>query len=198
MKLKGTVEHIIYKNSENGYTVLTLLVRGRSVTVSGKFPIIGIGEELELEGEFKVVARYGEQFVAESVVIKKPTDVDSIIKYLSSGLISGVGEVTATNIVNKFGEDTLRVIEEDYPSLAKVKGVSARKASEIHDAYEDIKKMQQAVMFLQKYDITTNMAVKIYNKYKGRTEELLTENPYRLVQDIEGIGFKTADKIAMR
>ena len=198
MKLIGTVEHIIYKNSENGYTVLTLLVHGKTVTVSGKFPIIGKGEELELEGEFKVVARYGEQFVAESVIIKKPTDVDSIIKYLSSGLISGVGEVTATNIVNKFGEDTLRVIEEEYPSLAKVKGVSARKASEIHDAYEDIKKMQSAVMFLQKYDITINMAVKIYNNYKGRTEEILTANPYRLVQDIDGIGFKTADSIAKK
>ncbi len=198
MKINGTVEHIVYRNSENGYTVLNLLMQSKTITVSGKFPIIGLGEELELEGEFKVVARYGEQFVAESVVIKKPTDVDSIIKYLSSGLISGVGEVTATNIVNRFGEDTLKVIEEDYPSLAKVKGVSAKKASEIHDAYEDIKKMQQAVMFLQKYDITTNMAVKIYNKYKGRTEELLTENPYRLVQDVEGIGFKTADKIAMR
>ena len=198
MKLIGTVEHIIYKNSENGYTVLSLLAKGRIITVSGKFPIIGVGEELELEGEFKVVARYGEQFVAESVVVNKPTDVDSIIKYLSSGLISGVGEVTARNIVNRFGEDTLKVIENDYLSLSKVKGVSARKASEIHDAYEDIKKMQQAVMFLQKYDITINMAVKIYNKYKHKTEEILTDNPYRLVQDIDGVGFKTADKIAMK
>ena len=198
MKLKGTVEHIIYKNGENGYTVLTLRAQGRDVTVSGKFPVIGLGEELELEGEFKVVARYGEQFVAESVIVSKPTDADSIFKYLSSGLIPGVGEVTARNIVNRFGEDTLRVIEEDYPSLAKVKGVSTKKASDIHDAYEDIKKMQSAVMFLQKYDITINMAVKIYNHYKGRTEEVLTANPYRLVQDIDGIGFKTADKIAMK
>ena len=120
MKLIGTVEHIIYKNSENGYTVLSLLAKGRIITVSGKFPIIGVGEELELEGEFKVVARYGEQFVAESVVVNKPTDVDSIIKYLSSGLISGVGEVTARNIVNRFGEDTLKVIENDYTACEEL------------------------------------------------------------------------------
>lgn len=198
MIISGIVENIIYRNSENGYTVLNLFSRGKNITVSGKFPILGKGETLELEGEFKVVARYGEQFVAENVKIDKPTDKVAIAKYLSCGLISGVGEVTANNIVAKFGEDTLKIIENEPLRLAEVRGVSPKKATEIHNTYSDIKKMQEAVMFLQKYDISINTAVKIYNKYKSGTEELLLQNPYRLIEDIDGIGFKIADKIAMK
>ena len=198
MKLTGTIESVVYRNSENGYTVLDVFSAGEMITVSGKFPVVGIGENLELEGEFKINPRYGEQFVAESVKVCKPTDGKAIEKYLSCGLISGVGEVTARNIVKKFGEDTLRVIDEEHFRLAEVKGISIRKAGEIHATYQDIKKMQEAVMFLQKYDISINMAVKIYNKYKQRTEEVLMQNPYRLIEDVEGIGFKTADKIAMK
>ena len=198
MKLTGTIESVVYRNSENGYTVLDVFSAGEMITVSGKFPVVGIGENLELEGEFKINPKYGEQFVAESVKVCKPTDGKAIEKYLSCGLISGVGEVTARNIVKKFGEDTLRVIDEEHFRLAEVKGISIRKAGEIHATYQDIKKMQEAVMFLQKYDISINMAVKIYNKYKQRTEEVLMQNPYRLIEDVEGIGFKTADKIAMK
>jgi len=198
MKLIGTIDHIIYRNSENGYTVLELLVGRKRETVSGKFPIVGIGEVLELEGEFKVNARYGEQFVAESVRVDSPTDTAAIEKYLACGLISGVGEATARNIVKAFGEKTLEVIEFEPMKLSSVRGISIKKASEIHATYQDIKKMQEAVMFLQKYDISINMAVKIYNKYKQRTEDVLMDNPYRLIEDIEGIGFKTADKIAMK
>ncbi len=198
MKITGTINQIIYRNSENGYTVLEILSSSRLVTVSGKFPIVGLGEELELEGEFKVNAKYGEQFVAESVKAMKPTDENAIIKYLSCGLIPGVGEVTAKNIVKKFREQTLNVIENSPAELAQIRGISAKKAYEIHATYKDIKKMQEAVMFLQKYDISINMAVKIYNKYKVRTEEVLMQNPYQLIEDIDGIGFKTADKIAFK
>ena len=198
MKLIGTIESVVYRNSENGYTVLDVFSRGEMITVSGKFPIVGIGEVLELEGEFKFNARYGEQFVAESIRVDKPNDKTSIQNYLSCGLISGVGEVTARNIVNRFGEDTLKVIDEEPEKLAEVRGISIKKANEIHAAYQDIKTMQDAVMFLQKYDISINMAVKIFNKYKHKTEEVLQQNPYKLIEDIEGIGFKTADKIAMK
>ena len=198
MKLIGTIDHIVYRNSENGYTVLELWVGKKHETVSGKFPIVGIGEELELEGEYKVNARYGEQFVAESVKVNSPTDTYAIEKYLSCGLIAGVGEVTAKNIVKAFGEKTLDIIENDHIKLAEVRGISIKKAGEIHSTYQDIKKMQEAVMFLQKYDISINMAVKIFNKYKQRTEQVLLDNPYRLIEDIDGIGFKTADKIAMK
>lgn len=198
MIISGTIENIIYKNSENGYTVLELFAEKRLITVSGKFPIVGIGETLELQGEFKMHPEYGVQFVAESVKVESPADEKAIEKYLSCGLISGVGEVTARNIVKMFKEKTLDVIENEPAKLASVRGISARKASEIHNTYKDIKKMQEAVMFLQKYDISINTAVKIFDKYKYKTEDVLTENPYRLIEDIEGIGFKTADKIAMK
>jgi exodeoxyribonuclease V alpha subunit len=198
MIISGSIENIIYRNSENGYTILSLFSSGRNITVAGKFPIVGKGETLTLEGEFKINKRYGEQFEAESVKVEKPTDLSSIEKYLSCGLISGVGEVTAKNIVKMFGEKTLEVIDQDPKMLAQVRGISPRKANEIHSVYQDIKKMQEAVMFLQKYDISINMAVKIFNKYKYRTEEVLVSNPYRLIEDIDGIGFKTADKIAMK
>lgn len=196
MIITGSIENIIYRNSENGYTILTMFFRGKQITVAGKFPIVGKGEILELEGEFKINKKYGEQFEAESVKTQKPTDEKAIEKYLSCGLISGVGEVTAKNIVAMFGKDTLDVIEFSPARLAKVRGISPKKANEIHKTYSEIKKMQEAVMFLQKYDISINMAVKIYNEYKARTEEILLSNPYKLIEDIDGIGFKTADKIA--
>jgi len=198
MVITGKIENILYRNSENGYTVVELLVGFEEITATGKFPIVGIGETLELTGEFKVNKTYGEQFVAESVKIEKPTDKNSIIKYLSCGLIYGVGEVTATNIVKKFGEKTLEVIDNNPELLAQVRGISLKKASAIGDSYQSIKKMQEAVMFLQKYDITINTAIKIFDKYKYKTEDVLMDNPYKLVDDIDGIGFKTADKIAMK
>ena len=196
MEVTGVVENIVYRNSENGYTIIELFAEGRIITVAGKFPIIGKGETLELEGEFKINKKYGLQFEAVSVKVEKPTDENAIIKYLSCGLISGVGEVTARNIVKMFGEKTLEVIDTNPRLLADVKGISIKKANEIHGTYQDIKKMQEAVMFLQKYDISINMAVKIFNQYKYRTEEVLLSNPYRLIEDIDGIGFKIADKIA--
>ena len=198
MKLSGRIEKVVYRNSENGYTILEVFSKGVFVTVSGKFPIVGVGEDVELEGDYQINPRYGKQFVAESIKTFKPTDKAAIVKYLSCGLITGVGEVTANNIVRMFGEETLNIIEEQWERLAEIKGISARKASEIHSTYQDIKKMQEAVMFLQKYDISINMAVKIYGKYKARTEEVLTDNPYKLIEDIDGIAFKTADKIAMK
>lgn len=198
MRLEGTVENIIYRNSENNYTVVELVFGLQKIIATGKFPIVGVGEKLELEGEFKLNKTYGEQFVAESIKIQKPTDKQAIEKYLASGLIKGVGEATAKSIVKMFGEDTLKVIEVSPSMLSRVRGISERKAMEIHASYEDIKKMQEAIMFMQKYDITIGAALKIYAKYKQRTEEVLTANPYVLVQDIDGIGFRTADKIAMK
>lgn len=198
MVIKGKIENVIYRNTENGYTVVDMSYNGERFTATGKFPIVGVGELLELEGEFKINKMYGEQFVAESVKIQKPTDTESIIKYLSSGLISGVGIVTAKNIVDKFGVNTLEIIDSNPTKLATVRGISLKKANDIHNTYQDIKKMQEAVMFLQKYDISIGMSVKIYDKYKQKTEEVLTNNPYILIDDIDGIGFKTADKIAMK
>jgi len=196
MKISGSVKSVIFKNVENGYCVIELETLGKSVICTGKFPIIGEAEILELEGEYKLNSRYGEQFEATSVQIKKPTSSEAIEKYLASGLISGVGEVTAKKIVDMFGEQTLDIIDINPLELEKVRGISKRKALEIGASYKDIKKMQEAVIFLQSYDITIGLAVKIYDEYKSKTISILQDNPYKLIEDIDGVGFKTADKIA--
>lgn len=196
--ISGEIIDVIYFNNENGYTILNLQTAQGVVTATGKFPPLGVGEKVELEGEFKINPKYGNQFVATSVKVSKPTTLNAIKNYLASGLITGVGAVTASNIVSVFGEKTLEIIENCPSELAKIKGISAKKATDIALCYKDIKKMQEAVMFLQQYDISINMAVKIYNKYKASTQVILNENPYILIEDIDGIGFKTADKIASK
>jgi len=156
MKLVGTIEDIIFRNNENGYTILEISQGMISTIVTGKFPIVGVGEEVEVEGEETINPRYGKQFVATSIKINKPTTKESIIKYLSSGLISGVGIVTATNIVNKFKENTFKVIEEEPSRLVEVRGVSERKALEIYQTYQDIKKIHSYDTFeFAVYDLTS-------------------------------------------
>jgi len=199
MNVIGTVESIIYHNNETGYSILKVsLGDGNLLTTTGKFPIVGEGEVLEIDGLMKIHPKYGEQLVATKVSLKKPTTTEQIERYLSSGLISGVGPVTANNIVKMFGEATLEVIENSPEDLARVRGVSREKAMMIALRYSDIKKLQNAVMFLQNYDVSVNMAVKIYDKYKNGTEAILSKNPYKMVEDIDGVGFKTADKIAIK
>lgn len=196
MTLKGIVEEIIYKNTDNGYTVVVIDCNGESITAVGKFPQVAQGECVELEGSFIKHNRYGEQFNVKQAKIAKPNTKEGIVKYLSSGLIKGVGPVTALSIVNKFGEATLDVIEFNPQRLTEVKGISERKANEIYEAFNEIRKMQNAVMLMQEYNISTNLAVKIYNTYFDKTEFILKENPYKLCEDVDGIGFQTADKIA--
>ncbi len=198
MVIKGIVEEIIFRNTENGYTVAVIDCNNESVTAVGKFPQVSQGECVELEGSFTKHNRYGEQFNASRVKITKPTTKEGIVRYLSSGLIKGVGPVTALSIVNKFGESTLDVIEFNPQQLTLVKGISERKANEIYEAFNEIRKMQNAVMLMQDYDISTNLAVKIYNTYFDKTELILKENPYKLCEDVDGIGFFTADKIAVK
>lgn len=198
MNITGTVENIVFRNSDNGYTVLDLDSKGEMITCVGYFPIISEGEEVNLNGEFKVNSRYGNQFVVSEAFVKPPESLSAIKRYLSSGLIKGVGPVTSEAIVNTFGKDTLQVIEFNPSLLAQVKGISKHKAEEISSSFADIKKMQNAVMFLQKYDISLNLAMRIYDVYHGRTEEAVRRNPYRLVEDIDGVGFLTADRLAQK
>lgn len=198
MNISGTIKNIIFKNLETGYTVVEIESLGKNLICTGKFPVVGVGEDLSLEGEYKLNPRYGEQFDATKVEIKKPTSAVAIQRYLGSGLISGVGEATSRNIVEMFGEKTLEIIDTNPLELEKVRGISKRKAMEIGAAYKDIKKMQEAVIFLQSYDITIGLSVKIYEQYKHRTIEVLQTNPYKLIEDIDGVGFKTADKIASK
>lgn len=198
MVIEGIINSIIYKNLETGFSIVRVENGASETVASGKFPLVGEGEKVVLEGEKVVHPKYGEQFKVSNVKIEKPTTSAQIEKYLSSGLISGVGPVTAKNIVAMFGEETLSVIENEPMQLSKVKGVSKEKAINIALKYNEIKKLQDAVIFLQSYDVSVNMAVKIYDKYKKRTEEILSKNPYKLVEDIDGIGFRTADKIAIK
>ena len=198
MEIYGTIEDVIFRNADSGFTIIDLSVNDELVTATGMFPVVGPGESVRLTGKFEMNPKYGRQFSTEAIEVMPPTSTTEIMKYLASGLISGVGPVTAANIVLKFKEDTLNIIEHSHEKLASIKGISPRKAAEIHQAFADIKKMQGAVMFLQKYEITINLAVRIYEQYKEATESVLKTNPYRMVEDIFGVGFKTADKIAKK
>lgn len=197
MTVKGTVAGIVFRNEENGYTVLSLeTTDGDDITCVGCFANLSVGAVLTVSGKVSVHAKYGEQLAVESYTASDPTNREGIIKYLSSGLIKGVGEVTATNIYKAFGADTFGVIENNPMKLATIKGISQKKAMEIANAVAELKNMQEQIMFLQSYGITVNLAVKIYNIYKAETKRLVLENPYRLIDDVDGVGFLTADKIA--
>lgn len=199
MEIKGSIESVVYQNNETGYAIVKIKTdENKMITATGKFPIMGEGEQVVVDGLTKIHPKYGEQLVCSKIEIIKPTTAEQIEKYLASGLISGVGPVTANNIVKMFGAETLEIIETKPMELARVRGVSAEKAMMIALRYADIKKLQNAVMFLQSYDVSVNMAVKIYDKYKSGTEAILSKNPYKLVEDIDGVGFKTADKIAIK
>lgn len=195
--IKGLIQEVIYRNDENNYTVVLVDVNDEFITATGKFPIINEGEWVELNGKFVLNKKYGEQFAVDSVKLSPPNTTDGIIRYLSSGLIPGVGPITAMNIVNRFGADTLDIIRFAPERLAEVRNVSKRKAEEISRAYEEVHQMQNAVMIMQQYKISTNLAIKIYNQYMEGTEDILKNNPYKMVEDIDGIGFFTADRIAM-
>lgn len=194
---KGTVNGIIFRNEDNGYTVLSLeTTDGDDIVCVGTFPTLTVGTVLSVFGKVSVHNKYGEQLAVETYEVLNPTNRDGIVKYLSSGLIKGVGEVTANNIYKMFGDDTFGVIENNPAMLAKVKGISQKKAMDIANAVAELKIMQEQIMFLQSFGITTNLAIKIFNIYKGDTKNAVSQNPYRLIDDVDGVGFFTADKIA--
>ena len=198
MNISGKIEGIVFRNEENGYSVVKVSSHGEILTCVGKFPNINVGEKIELDGTIVKNDKYGEQISVSNVTVLPPDDIEGIKKYLSSGLIEGVGIVTANNIVDAFGKDTLEIIEFNPMKLADIKGISQKKAVAISNAYKEIREMQNSVMFLQKYNISTNLAVKIYKTYFDKTQEILNTNPYKLVEDIDGIGFLSADKIAQK
>lgn len=198
MLICGQIEGIKFRNEENGYTVAVVESNGEFLTCVGKFPSIIEGQRVEIEGTIKKNQKYGEQIVVEKVNILPPNNVDGIFRYLSSGLIKGIGAILAEKIVSKFGESTLEVIEFNPMKLAEIRGISEDKAMRIAEAFKDLKDMQNTIMFLQNYNISTNMSIKIYKTYLSKTQEILKTNPYKLVEDIDGVGFLTADKIAQK
>ncbi|MCU6747742.1 ATP-dependent RecD-like DNA helicase [Faecalicatena acetigenes] len=194
----GYVEHIVFRNEENGYTVLNLENEDGEITCVGEFNFISEGELLELHGEYVNHNVYGSQFKVVLHKVKEPEDKVSIERYLGSGAVKGVGAALAGRIVAKFREDTFRIIEQEPERLAEVKGISERKAQEIAEQIAAKKDMRQAMIYLQKYGISITLAAKIYKHYGEKVYRVLEENPYQLADNIEGIGFKTADEIASR
>ena len=197
-KLAGYVEHIIYRNADNGYTVLNLVSGEEEIICVGIFSAIAEGENIEASGDYTDHPTYGKQFKVESFEEKAPEDEEAIERYLGSGAIRGIGLALAARIVRRFKADTFRIIEEEPERLAEVKGISERKAMEIADQVNEKRDLRQAMIFLQQYGITMNLAVKVYQQYGQEVYGIIRENPYRLADDIEGVGFRTADEIAVR
>ena len=194
--IKGYVDHIIYQNKDNGYAVLSMNVDDEEEICVGIFRGVDNGENLEITGEYVEHPSYGFQFKANSFKVVEPDDLLSMERYLGSGAIKGVGEALAKRIVKKFGKDTFRVIEEEPERLVEVKGISERIAQQITDQMIEKREIREAFLFLQKYGITNTLAVKIYEKYGMGMYGILKENPYRLAEDIQGVGFRLADEIA--
>ena len=196
--LAGYVEHIIYRNADNGYTVLNLVSGEDEITCVGIFSAIAEGENIEAQGEYTEHPTYGQQFKVISFEEKAPEDEEAIERYLGSGAIKGIGLAMAARIVRRFKEDTFRIIEEEPERLAEIKGISNRKAMEIASQVNEKRDLRQAMIFLQQYGITMNLAVKVYQAYGQDVYGIIRENPYRLADDIDGVGFRTADEIAAR
>lgn len=196
--LAGYVEHIIYRNADNGYTVLNLVSGEDEITCVGIFSAIAEGENIEAQGEYTEHPTYGQQFKVTSFEEKAPEDEEAIERYLGSGAIKGIGLAMAARIVRRFKGDTFRIIEEEPERLAEIKGISNRKAMEIASQVNEKRDLRQAMIFLQQYGITMNLAVKVYQAYGQDVYGIIRENPYRLADDIDGVGFRTADEIAAR
>ena len=198
--ITGYIDHIIFRNEDNGYTVMVL--KGGSeedeLTCVGSFPVVTQGASVELEGNFTQHPVYGKQFQAVRLIEKMPEDALAMERYLGSGAIKGIGAALAGRIVRHFGDDTFQIVENEPERLSEVKGISEKKAREIAMQIAEKSDMRKAMMFLQKYGISLNLGAKIYQKYGDSVYSVLQENPYRLADDISGVGFKIADEIAYR
>ena len=196
IEITGNVEDVIFHNEENGYTVAKLETEDEIITIVGSIPLIREGERLKICGEIIVHATYGEQVKIETYELITPTTLEGIEKYLASGLIPGIGPKTAERIVEKFGKDSLEVLEYAPERLKEVEGIGKKKFEQIVESFREQREMKEVMVFLQQYDITLALGVKIYKKYGSETIKKLRQNPYRLSEDIRGVGFKLADNIA--
>lgn len=198
--ITGYIDHIIFRNEDNGYTVMVLkgVSEEDELTCVGSFPVVTQGASVELEGNFTQHPVYGKQFQAVRLTEKMPEDALAMERYLGSGAIKGIGAALAGRIVRHFGDDTFQIVENEPERLSEVKGISEKKAREIAMQIAEKSDMRKAMMFLQKYGISLNLGAKIYQKYGDSVYRVLQENPYRLADDISGVGFKIADEIAYR
>ena len=196
----GYIDHVIFRNDDNGYTVMVLkgMEEEQELTCVGTFPAITQGASIEATGNYITHPVYGKQFQISSYTEKMPEDALAMERYLGSGAIKGIGAALAARIVRRFGNDTMRIVEEEPERLAEIKGISEKKALEIAEQMTEKADMRRAMVFLQKYGISLNLGAKIYQKYGQSVYGVLQENPYRLAEDISGVGFRIADEIASR
>lgn len=196
----GYIDHVIFRNEDNGYTVMVLkgMEEEQELTCVGTFPAITQGAAIEASGNYTTHPVYGKQFQIASYVEKMPEDALAMERYLGSGAVKGIGAALAARIVRRFGDDTMRIVEEEPERLAEIKGISEKKAMEIAEQMTEKADMRRAMIFLQKYGISLNLGAKIYQKYGQTVYGVLQENPYRLAEDISGVGFRIADEIASR
>jgi len=196
--IQGYIDHFIYYNETNGYGVIELYTEEEDIVCVGSFQGIGQGENVEITGEYVEHAVYGRQLKASQIKVIAPEDAYAMERYLAGGAIKGIGPALAKRIVKTFGNDTFRIMEEEPERLAEIKGISERKAMEIAGFMEGRKELRDAMVFLQKYGIANNLALKIYDTYGTQLYHILQENPYRLAEEIDGVGFKRADEIAQK
>lgn len=194
--IQGTVEEIIFQNESNGYTVAMVETEDDVVTIVGDIPLINIGETLSLQGKWDYHPNYGQQLKVETYSTVVPDTLNGIEKYLSSGLVPGIGPKTAKKIVEAFGADSIDILQYNPEKLKLVEGIGEKKAEKIAEAFVEQRELRDVMIFLQGYGISVNYGIKIYKKYGNETLAKVKENPYRLSEDILGIGFKMADKIA--
>lgn len=196
--VRAYIENIVYHNDDNHYSVLEASADGEPVTIVGYFPYISPGETIEAEGDYTSHPVYGEQFSASSFTVVPPEGAGAIERYLAGGAIKGIGPALAKRIVKKFKADTFRIIEEEPERLAEIKGISQMMAMNISEQAELKKNMREAVMFMQEYGIGANVANRIYDRYGPALYTIIKANPYRLAEEVDGVGFKTADSIAVK
>lgn len=189
---------MIFRNSENGYTVMVVNHEGEELTCVGSFPVITEGEMIEASGRYTEHATYGKQFQIQKLEVKDPEDTAAIERYLGSGAIKGIGIALAARIVRRFKEDTFRIMEEEPERLAEIKGISERKAMEISEQVSEKRDMRKAMIFLQKYGISNTLGARIYKQYGARMYAVIESNPYQMAEDIQGVGFQIADEIAAK
>ncbi len=193
---EGYIDHIIYRSESTGYTVMVGVMKAKEYTLVGTVPGLEPGENIKADGHETTHQIYGTQFVIDKYEVVAPETSEAVERYLGSGAIKGIGAAIAARIVKKFGDDTMRIIEEEPERLAEIKGISSRKAIDIAASVNSKRDMQDAIMFLQKYGISINMAGKIFSQYGNEMYDIIRDNPYKLAEDIEGMGFRTCDEIA--
>lgn len=198
LTLEGVIEDIIFRNESNGYTVAKLQTEDGTVTIVGSTAFINIDEMVEVQGDWVYHDDFGEQLEFKSMKAVTPSTLKGIENYLASGLLPYIGPKTAKNIVDEFGMDSLEIIQNNPEKLRKIPGIGDKKLEKISEAYEEHREIRDIMVYLQQFDITVNLGVKIYKKYGNKTISIISKNPYRLSQDIYGIGFRTADNIAMK